>query len=95
MINVRSVSSECVFCVSVLVNTQISVTSGVCGAREMFMSFKRSLSGGQGDVILSLWMDIERLKTLNTRMKNRFTNITVVFHHMTVNITLESLMTAS
>ncbi|XP_056617887.1 regulator of G-protein signaling 22 isoform X7 [Triplophysa dalaica] len=46
-------------------------TSGVCGARETFMCFKRSLSGGQGDVILSLWMDIERLKTLDTHTKSR------------------------
>ncbi|XP_056617882.1 regulator of G-protein signaling 22 isoform X2 [Triplophysa dalaica] len=47
-------------------------TSGVCGARETFMCFKRSLSGGQGDVILSLWMDIERLKTLDTHTKSRY-----------------------
>ncbi|XP_057196163.1 regulator of G-protein signaling 22 isoform X1 [Triplophysa rosa] len=54
------------------VKTQTSETSRVCGARETFMCFKRSLSGAQGDVILSLWMDIERLKTLNTHTKSRY-----------------------
>nr|XP_055067666.1 regulator of G-protein signaling 22 isoform X1 [Misgurnus anguillicaudatus] len=48
------------------------MSSGVHGARERFVDFKRSLVGGQGEKILGLWMDVERLKTLNTQTKSRY-----------------------
>ncbi|XP_051575647.1 regulator of G-protein signaling 22 [Myxocyprinus asiaticus] len=49
-----------------------SCNAGVHDDRQRFLNFKRFLEGGQGENVLHLWMDIERLKTHNTETKSRY-----------------------